>query len=176
MLLKNYKYTGDEIKLLLKSMIILVDTREQKNQHITSQLKEKNINFKSYKLDFGDYSFMIPANNSLGIARDIYFNKEIVIERKNSLEELSGNLSRDRNRFENELLRKQGNFILLIENGSFDDIITGKYNTQMNGNAFLASLLTYQYRYNISIAYINKVNTCLYIYNTFAYYLKEWIK
>ncbi len=176
MILKNYKYTSDEIKRLVKSMIILVDTREQKNDHIITQLKNKAINYDNFKLDFGDYSFMLPANDSLGITRDIYFNKEIVIERKNSLEELSGNLSKDRNRFENELLRKQGKFILLIENGSIDDIINGKYKTQMNNNAFLASLLTFQHRYNISIAYINKANTYKYICNMFAYYLKEWIK
>ncbi len=36
-----------------------------------------------------DYSFMIPANQELGITRAKYFYDEITIEKKANLEELS---------------------------------------------------------------------------------------
>ena len=45
MILKNYKYTDSEIKSLIKSMVILIDTREQEAGHITSQFKKKDIDF-----------------------------------------------------------------------------------------------------------------------------------
>ncbi len=33
----NYSYSDTELKEILDSMIIIMDTREQKNQHISSQ-------------------------------------------------------------------------------------------------------------------------------------------
>ena len=47
---------------LISSMTILVDTREQKNNHITDYFDRKKINYKRKALNYGDYSFMIPAN------------------------------------------------------------------------------------------------------------------
>ena len=87
---------------LISSMTILVDTREQKNNHITDYFDRKKINYKRKALNYGDYSFMIPANEKLSIPRDLYFNNSCVIERKGSLEEISGNLTNGRDRFEKE--------------------------------------------------------------------------
>lgn len=176
MLLKNYKFSDSEVKQLIKSMVILVDTREKEIQHITQEFQKKGIAWKTQKLDFADFSFLIPANNSLGIARDIYFDRQISIERKNSLEELSGNLGQDRARFESELLRKKGKFILLVEGGCFDNIIGKKYSTQLNNNSFLASLFSFENRYNIRFIFGDKRNSWRYIYLSFVYFLKEWVK
>ena len=54
-------------------------------------------------LSYGDYSFYIPKNDSLSIPRDRYFDKKIIDERKGLLEELSGNLTKERDRLEKEL-------------------------------------------------------------------------
>ena len=124
-----YRYTKTELEELLDSIEILIDTREKENKHITDYLKRQGVKFKTKKLDYGDYSFMIPANKQHGIFKDIYFNEQLVIERKASLEELSNNMTHERQRFENELIRKGScRFILLIENqNGCRDIVNYKY-------------------------------------------------
>ena len=87
-MLDKYYFTESEQKELIKSIGILVDTRELYNQHITDWFDKKEIKWRSKALKQGDYSFYIPANDNLNIPRDIYYDKEIVIERKASLEEL----------------------------------------------------------------------------------------
>ena len=80
-----YKYTDKEVRILLKSIVVIVDSREQKNSHILDWLNQKKIPYSIQKMEFGDYSFYIPANTELGITRDLYFTDEITIERKASL-------------------------------------------------------------------------------------------
>lgn len=96
----KYKYTDKEMEELISSMVILIDTREKANSHITDYFERKGIAYKKKALDYGDYSFMIPSNEKLGILRDLYFNATCIIERKASLEEISGNLTQGRDRFE----------------------------------------------------------------------------
>ena len=91
-----YKYTDKELDEILSTIEVLIDTREQENNHIVEYFKKQNIKYRQCTLKFGDYSFMIPANNELGIVRDLYFTDVITIERKGSLEELSGNFTKDR--------------------------------------------------------------------------------
>ena len=103
--MKQYKFSVEEIKKLTKSMVILVDSREKKNTHILDYFRKQKISFHTEKLEYGDYSFMIPAAAAGG---DIFFHRDCVVERKASLEELSGNLTGERERFEKEFL-KAGN-------------------------------------------------------------------
>src|SRR5690554_4485000 len=134
-----YRYTKSELKELLKSIVILIDSREQKNNHITTYFDDKGISCKSKALDFGDYSFILPENQELGINRDIYFDRKIAIERKRSLNELSNNFTHDRARFEAELIRaSNAKMILLIENeNGYRDIINGNYRTDYNPRSFI---------------------------------------
>ena len=104
-MIKQYKFSVEEIKKLTKSMIILVDSREQKNGHILDYLIKQSVPYQVTKLDYGDYGFMLPASAA---GEDIYFHRDIVIERKATLEELSANFAQNRNRFEMEFL-KAGN-------------------------------------------------------------------
>lgn len=174
----NYRYTAAEQKKLLKSLTVLIDTREQKNQHITSYLDKNKINYRIKKLDFGDYSFLLPKDEELGIIRDIYFNDQIAVERKASLTELSNNFTHNRTQFENELIRSnKGKLILLIENSSgYRDIIKHNYRTQYNSKSFLATLHTFQHRYNLNIVFIRCELTGSYLYQCFYYWLRENIK
>ena len=103
MLFGKYKYTDSEEKELLDSIVILVDTREKVNDHITGYFDKHDIPYKKKALKNGDYSFFVPQNEKLGIFRDTYFHDDIFVERKASLEELSGNLSTKRADFEEEL-------------------------------------------------------------------------
>ncbi len=59
--MKQYKFSVEEIKKLTKSMVILVDSREKKNTHILDYFRKQKISFQTEKLEYGDYSFMIPA-------------------------------------------------------------------------------------------------------------------
>ena len=61
-------------------MVIYIDTREKKNAHIMSYFLRHGIVFQSKKLDCGDYW----AEGS-----------PVIIERKSSLLELAGNITKD---------------------------------------------------------------------------------
>ena len=95
--MKQYRFSVEELKKLTKSLVVLVDSREKKNDHILSYFTKQGIAYQKTKLEYGDYSFYIPA---AAAGEDIYFHRDIVIERKASLEELSGNLAQERERFE----------------------------------------------------------------------------
>ena len=177
-MLGKYKFTDKELKILLDSLAIIIDTREQENTHITEYLVKKKLPYKGQKLDYGDYSFMIPANPDLCIPREIYFMNNIVIERKAHLEELSGNLTKDGgSRLESELIRSQGTkFYLMIENASYGDIINHNYNTQYEPKSFVARLKTFESRYGISVNFVSSKCSGNFIYFTFYYWLREMLK
>lgn len=143
---------------------------------MTDYFNSKKIPYITEKLDFGDYSAFIPANSEFGITRDIYFDKKIVIERKNSLEELSSTIS-SRDRFESELLRAKGKkFILMVEESQgYEKIINHKYNTQYNEKAFLSTLFTFQHRYEMNINFIDKKYSGLFIYQQLYYFVRNYL-
>jgi len=172
-----YKYTEPELKRLLKSLTVIVDTREKENGHITGYFQEKGIPYITQALSFGDYSYKLPACPELDINRDIYFIGDIAVERKASLEELSGNVAQQRERFENEFLRAGGcDITLLVEDGSYSDIINHKYGTQLSEKAFLASLMTWEQRYNVRTAFMGREYAGAFIYSRFYYHLREFLK
>ena len=52
--MKEYKFGLEEIKGMLKEMIVLVDSREQKNAHILDYFQRQGIPYEVEKLDYGD--------------------------------------------------------------------------------------------------------------------------
>lgn len=177
-MLDKYYFTDKEADMLRKSIGILVDTRENENSHITNWFDKKKIKWKSKALERGDYSFYIPQNEQLNIPRDIYFDKEIIIERKGSLEELAGNLSKERDRFEKELALAPANKVLLIENANYDDIVRGNYNfTKYSAKSFWGSIHSFWHKYNIPIIFMpDKEYSGIFIKGFFEYYLKSIIR
>ena len=176
-MIQNFKYTDKEMEELIQSMVILVDTRERKADHILEYFDKKNITYKKKALDYGDYSFMIPANEKLSIPRDLYFMNKVIVERKASLEEISNNLTKERDRFEKELCLAPKTKVLLLENANYSDIATGNYNTQYNKKSFWASLHSFWFKYNIPIFFMpdNKWSG-LFIRGYFEYYLKNYLR
>lgn len=75
-----------------KEVTVICDTREQENKHILSYLDI--IKHENKKLDFGDYSFRIADKD---------FSMQCVVERKANINELWGNISHERERFEKEI-------------------------------------------------------------------------
>lgn len=171
-----YKYTDKELKEILDSMVVLIDTREQQNSHIISYLEKQKIKYKILKLDHGDYTFYIPKNIELGIQRELYFNDIVTIERKGSLEELSSNFTVGRANIEEEFTRKKGKMYLMIEDANYDSIVKHLYNTKYNPKSFVATLKTFEARYNINTCFISKVGAGNWIYYTFLYHLREFLK
>ena len=173
--MKN-KYTESEQKKILNSIIILVDTREKKFSHIKLYLKHNKIPFEITKLDFGDYSVKIPANKKLGINEDIDFRNEIAVERKANAEEVSGNLTNDRDRIKREFSRGKSKIRFLIEDTSYGDISDHNYNTDMNPDSLLGSLHSIQKEYNNNFFFCDKEHSGKYIYKTFYYFLRNKLK
>jgi len=172
---RNY-YTETEQKELLKSMVIIIDTREQENEHIISFLDKKKVEHISRALDFGDYSFYLPENKNLSISKAIWFDKEFVIERKGSLTELAGNLTNGRERFEKELIRKKdAKMHLMVEDGSWELVNNGKYRGDYKPVSFLATLHAYMSRYAIEVDFITKEFAGQFIYSRCYYHLRELI-
>ena len=149
----RYRFTDKEVKKILDNLTILVDTREKSNNHIISFFNKKSIKYKTMKIDYGDYSIMMPQGSFNGQTRDIYFTNDIVLERKFCIDEIAMNLKdkktnineikqeiidllgkqylekvlkSDYNRFKQELtsINKYGiTFKILIEDPNFDENI-----------------------------------------------------
>lgn len=175
-MIKQYRYTDKELNDLLKSMVILIDSREQVNKHLTDYWDSKKIPYMKMKLDFADYSCMIPSNPELGIVRDLYFNDVVSVERKNSLEEISSCFTTTRTAFESEFIRSKGNIHLLIERASYEDIINHNYKTEYKPVSFIASLHSFVDRYNLNLTFMkdNKYSG-YFIYMTFKYALRNYL-
>lgn len=175
-MIEYFKYTPKEKDELISSMTILVDTREKVNQHITDSFDKAGVKWKGKALDYGDYSFFIPANEALSIPRDLYFDKKICIERKANLEEISGNLSQGRDRLEKEFALAPQFKVLMIENANYSDIATSNYDTKLNNKSFLASLHTFWFKYNIPLFFVpDSKFSALFIKKYFEYFLKNFI-
>ncbi len=170
------RYTESEIKKLLESMVVLTDTREKMNHQILKYFDTKGIKHEPMKLEHGDYTAMIPKNEELGIYRDIYFNDVIAIERKGSLEELSGNLCQKRTQFENECIRAKGKLVLMIEGASYEDIIHHRYKTQYTPISFISSIRSFQARYNLHLEFTDKKTAGNSIYYYLYYHVREILK
>ncbi len=176
-MIDKYKYSDKEMDEIVKSMVILWDSREQKNNHILDVFEKNNITYQKKALERCDYSFYIPANDSLNIPRALFFDKEIAIERKANLDELANNWTKERDRFEKEMCLAPKTKVLLIENSNYEDIVNGNYRSQYNKKAFLATLHTFWFRYNMPVFFMPDKNTsALFIKKYFEYYLKEFLR
>lgn len=174
--MKMYKYSDKDIKQMIKQLTILIDSREKQNGHITDYLTKNHIPYETTTLSYGDYSCKIPVSTG----ESIHFHDSIVIERKNSLEELSGNLTRDRERFEKEFL-KAGNdgakiYLMVEDEGGYSSIINHSYKTEFKPNAYMASLKTWESRFNCNVQFINKQYAGFFILSTLKYFVKESLK
>lgn len=170
----RYHFTDTEIKRLLGSMVVLIDTREQENTHITDYLSKKKIPYEVRKLNYGDYSIKISRNEEIGVNRDFFFDDSVVVERKGSLSELAGNLTKDRTRFESELIRAKGaNIALMIENATYSDLVMGRYRSEYNAKSFVATLATYSARYGLDVNFVEKELAGNWIYHRLYYAVRE---
>lgn len=104
-------------KTFIKSVTVLCDTAEQKNEHIKSVFDSMGVKYRDANLILGDYSFEAQGKD---------FSLSCVIERKNGVDEIYQNLTHDRDRIEREFAAAKTNindFSLLLENvGSIEEV------------------------------------------------------
>lgn len=187
---------------------VVVDTREKQVNHILNKfdegLEEKPSHhdmfrgkkstftnpigyFKQEKgLKIGDFTLVVQLPNR----NQINFQDKIIIERKNSLNELCQNLfdkkdSEGLTRFERELKRakEQGiKVILLVEvEDMHSKILSSKYfrfdkASKVSPKSFNAILRSLQAKYNISIEYCNKKDSARLIHDILYYHAREYLK
>lgn len=151
---------GYEIQNCLDSMKILVDSAEQPTGEYKRRCESFGVPYERRNLDFADYTFdfMLPSGIWLHDS-DKPIKGDAVIERKMSLRELSGNLCQNWDRFCREFDRAKSHgaaIYLLVEDGSWMKIITGKYGTKFNSKAYLHRLLKLIAVYQIRPVFVQK--------------------
>lgn len=145
--------TNFDVDDCLRSMQIIVDTREQPSNKALKRYNSFECPYFRQKLDFGDYTynFMLPSGEWLHDKNKPVFG-DVVIERKADLSELSQCFCQSRKRFEEEFkraARHKATVYLLVEDASWENLLNGKYGTKFNPKAYVASMLGWMARYNI---------------------------
>ena len=176
----RYKFTDSEIKKALKNLTILVDSREKGNDHIIKWFESNKIKFKIVALDHGDYSAFIPKESLKGIERDIYFDKDIVVEKKSGIDELAGNFSKsDTPRLKSEfahLCKNNTKVFLFVEDQLFDKHIrAGKYRSQYDPKTLYARIKGLESEYNTIVRPVHEDFIASEIYNTLYYHCRSVI-
>ena len=159
-------WTDKELTEELKKLTIICDTRE-KDPHVSDWFEKNKVQTITRKLDTGDYSVQLG---------DISFERDVCVERKHNLDELCGNFTSDRDRFEREFIRAKAYHLkvyLIIENASWTDIFLGNYRSKLPTKSLLGSLLSWMVRFNVTVIFCKPEETARIIHGLFLYYVRE---
>lgn len=136
-----------DVTSALKSMVCLVDTREQDTPRFRARMDKLGCKWERHKLDFGDYSAKCDC---------IDLSSSVVVERKMSLDELCNCYCKERSRFEREFeraMKANAKVYLLIEDASWEKAYAGNYRSKMNPNSLVSSMIAWLARYNCQILF-----------------------
>ena len=132
--------------------LIIVDTREKGHKSILNYFEQHNIDYITSKLDYGDYM--------------LYKNNSVVIDRKNNLLELAGNLchTTSHQRILREIQRAKddnvGEFIFLISENKIKTIEDIKNwsspHTKVKGETLLKIMATMSKKYGVKFIIVPK--------------------
>lgn len=148
--------TRFEIEDCLNSMIICVDTREQYSERAVRRYESFGCPYRKQTLDYGDYTYNFKVNGNYYFNDSETIKGHAVIERKMSLEELSSNFTKSRERFIAEFQRiKENNasVYLLVEDATWEKLKNGRYDTKFNPAAYMASITAWMARYDAKIIF-----------------------
>lgn len=147
-----------EIESVLKTLTLIVDTREQDNDRARRRIARIGLPYIRRALPCGDYSCFVTAPDG----STIDFSEIVSIERKMNLDEAIQCFTKHRERFKREFLRAKDRnmkLYLMIENASWEKILTEQYRSRMNKNALLASLTAWLARYDCQIIMCNEMTS-----------------
>lgn len=102
--------------------------------------------------------------------------REIVVERKHNLDEICGNFTTERERFEREFMRAKAygtKVVLIVENATWTDIFLGNYRSKLSSKSLVGSILSWMVRFNITVLFCNPEETARIMYGIFYYAAKE---
>ena len=132
--------------------LIIVDTREKGHKSIIKYFEDNNIDYITSKLDYGDYK--------------LYKNNSVVIDRKDNLLELAGNLCHtlEHQRINREIARAKEdgckNFIFLISENKIKTVEDIKNwsspHTQVKGETLLKIMQTMKQRYGVRFIIVSR--------------------
>lgn len=165
-----------DIKKAIDTIIIVIDTRDKLPNHITECFDKYNIKWERKKLNSGDYTARVPVNEELGIVEEINLEDILCIERKMSIDEISTNISTNRERFKREFERSKAEIIIVIENNTYKDIATKNYKSKLMPNQFLGGLHSLSDEYGVSFIFVDKDCSALLIYNFLKYRIRNILK
>lgn len=174
----RYRFTDTEIKKLLKeNLVIIYDTREQRNEHILKVFDDKGIKYKRQKVDEGDYTGIITARPEMGIYRDLYFN--VAVERKNSVDELIGSI-KDADRFEDEFNRALAKgikiFLVVEEVNGIKNMRLGKYRSEYKPKALWGKFNSLEDKYLKGSTFVDKEDSAAIIFSKLYYSIRNFLK
>ena len=161
-----------DVKSTLDTMTILVDTREQDTPKLHRRLEDMGRPYERAALTSGDYSakFILPDGAEYSLA------DRLAVERKMGLDEICGNYTRGRDRFRREFDRmaeKGGKLYLIIENATWENVLAGKYRSQLSPSCLIASLMAWNSRYGTQILFCKPETTGILIQKILYYEMKE---
>ena len=146
-----------EQKEVLNTFEILIDTREQETKRAKKRFAMFGVPFRRVTLSYGDYAYnaVLPNGRSIyDVSRTI--EPICAIERKMDLDELAGCYTRSRRRFQREFEKATENrcrMYLICENATWENLLNGKYRSQFNAKAFMASGIAWMVRYNTNVIF-----------------------
>lgn len=143
--------------------VVLIDTREKVNQHITNKLDTLKIPYKLKKLNYGDYSFEWNG---------IDYSNKIVIERKASADEVIGNFTKGRERFKREFERSKGCKVVLLIEQTMEELENGNFRSTMNVKDLKSFLKTWSNHFQLELKFTEKSQSCDLILTIFRDYCK----
>lgn len=146
-----------EQRAVLESFSIIVDTREQNTAKAKKRYEAFEVPYTRSTLSFGDYTYNCKFPDGRSLFEDGGTIKPLcAVERKMSLDELAMCFTRSRDRFRKEFERAAQNgskMFLVCENASYEGIMRGRYKSQFNENAFIASLIAWSIRYDVNVVF-----------------------
>ena len=146
-----------EIDNMLETLVILVDKREQPTERAKKRYASFGVPYKRVTLSYGDYAYNAQLPNGKWLFDEEQTIKPfLAFERKMDLDELASCFTHSRARFQREFERAKdqgARIFLIVENGTWENLLAGKYKRKFNHNAFLASLAAWIVRYDLQIIF-----------------------
>jgi ERCC4-type nuclease len=165
-----------DIDATLKTFSVVVDSREQKWGHIEKALKATETPYTQHKLNYGDYTCKAVKPNS----EPVSLAQSVVIERKANLDEIVGNFTKGRERFDREFKRSVEDhakvFLMVEDDRLWENILLHNYRSKMPPKALLATFCSWQARYNITIIACRKQESGTLIKAILYYALRDYLQ
>ena len=159
-----------EVEEALKTLTVLVDTREQPTKALSMRLA-KFPRHQREKLNAGDYSGKLLVNGD-------WYILPVAIERKMSIDELCSCYCQQRPRFEREFNRARAANIkmyLLVEGASWEYIYSDMYQSHMRPRSLVGSILSWLSRYDCQILMCKSSTTGQLIWDILYYEARTYL-